>query len=308
VTSEIALLADSGAASSAPEFFRSKQFLAIEGVTHTLRAQSGNTQVYIPLIVRAIPGIDEFDAISPYGYPGGSLTAGVFDLATVDLSITGLVSIFIRDRIGMSTLRNGRARSHVYLYDPHRPRRIRESVLRAIRGNEELGYRSELIRGCDVTNETLAELARCYWQTMGRVGAARRYFFSLDYLGACFSFDDSWLAATWSPDGSLASGMIIVRSDMLLHYYLGGTATAHVATSPSKNTYMVAVELSRQLAHPMNFGGGRKPGDGLEHFKKGFSNRVEEFVTHELICDHNKYFQLAGSGVDRAFFPGYRRD
>ena len=62
-----------------------------------------------PLIVREIPGTDERDAISPYGYPGlaergaaltppwsGQSRDSALDPAAVDFSATGLVSIFIR--------------------------------------------------------------------------------------------------------------------------------------------------------------------------------------------------------------------
>ena len=65
------LIEDRGEAAAGEEFFRSRQFLDAEGVTHTLRiAGDGIELLAAPLIVREIDGADERDAISPYGYPG----------------------------------------------------------------------------------------------------------------------------------------------------------------------------------------------------------------------------------------------
>lgn len=67
------LLADRGAAAESGDFFRSRPFLDAEGVTHTLRIEAGGAELLAPLVVREIPGSDEVDAISPYGYPGLTL-------------------------------------------------------------------------------------------------------------------------------------------------------------------------------------------------------------------------------------------
>ncbi|HEV7483410.1 MAG TPA: hypothetical protein VGO13_09965, partial [Solirubrobacterales bacterium] len=64
------LLEDRGEAAVSGEFFRSRSFLDAEEVTHTLRIQSGNSELLAPLIVREIGDTGERDAVSPYGYPG----------------------------------------------------------------------------------------------------------------------------------------------------------------------------------------------------------------------------------------------
>src|SRR5690606_12095749 len=101
------LLADAGAVAAGPEFFRSSEFYAAEGVTHSLVVEiEEDRQLIAPLLVREIPGGDGIlrDAISPYGYPGFTVSgpsqvARGLDPATVDWSETGLVSIFIRHRL-----------------------------------------------------------------------------------------------------------------------------------------------------------------------------------------------------------------
>ena len=57
---------------------------------------------------------------------------------------------------------------------------------------------------------------------------------------------------------------------------------------------------------PLNLGGGVKPGDGLEEFKRGFANRELPFRTHELICDSRAYAELVAGREDDGFFPLYR--
>ena len=66
------LIEDRGEAAADDQFFRSRPFLDAERVTHTLRIDTGATELLTPLIVREIEGTAERDAVSPYGYPGSS--------------------------------------------------------------------------------------------------------------------------------------------------------------------------------------------------------------------------------------------
>jgi hypothetical protein len=311
----VALLADRGRASRAPQhFFRSEEFLAAEGVTHTLMVCAAGSWLAVPLIVRQIPGDQGWDATSPYGYPGGSLRGDIPELHEVDLSGLGLVSIFIRDRIDSTTLHNERTRSQVFVHDPMRPRRIRRSVSQVIVRNAARGYYSEAIPGRDVDQETLEEFARCYRQTMRRNSASRRYFFPEAYLRSCLSSDETWLILTrCTTSASLAAAALVVHSDGYLHHYLGCTADAHVAASPSKNTCSAVLDLADRMKLPVNLGGGVAPGDGIEYFKRGFANSSTYFITHEFVCDPTLYATLVEAhekpykGPDEArFFPLYR--
>ena len=108
-----ALLPDGGAAASGGEFFRSPQFLAAEGATHTLRIESDERTALVPLIVRELEA-PRIDAISPYAYPGGVVIGPGSAPAPdqVDWSATGLVSVFARERLaGEPRLGGARERS-----------------------------------------------------------------------------------------------------------------------------------------------------------------------------------------------------
>ena len=100
------LIEDLGLEASDDEnFFRSAEFLAAEGVTHTLAI---GDVMRLPVIVREIEDVGRVDAISPYGYPGAHLLdpqapgSEALDAQQIDWSETGLVSVFVRDRIGES--------------------------------------------------------------------------------------------------------------------------------------------------------------------------------------------------------------
>jgi hypothetical protein len=208
------------------------------------------------------------------------------DPGEVEWSATGLVSVFIRERLGGEPcLRGGTPRSMVQVHDPSRPRSLRSRFGEQIRRNERLGYRVEILRGPETATEERSGFHAVYIETMERAEAAERYLYDHEYFGTILGFRGTWLLLVRSPKGATAAGAIVARSDGLLHYYLGGTATAHLGDSPFKNAVEAMIGLADELGVPLNLGGGVRPGDGLEEFKRGFSNVELPFHTHEIVCD-----------------------
>jgi hypothetical protein len=74
-----------------------------------------------------------------------------------------------------------------------------------------------------------------------------------------------------------------------------------------KNVVARLVEHAGELDIPLNLGGGISPGDALEEFKRGFANRQEPWHTSEIVCDRERYDQLATGHAPAGFFPAYRR-
>lgn len=316
------LIEDRGEAAVSGHFFRSRPFLDAEGVTHTLRIKSGDTVLLAPLIVREIPAptgrkvdseatyrpIDpEFDAVSPYGYPGLAGADGVsVDPAEVDFFTTGLVSLFLRHRLGPAPLAGTRERNVVQIADPALAPKSRPSDRRQVRKNLEAGYELTLVPGTETTPAQRAGFLDVYEQTMRRTAAAARYFFAAAYFDRVLEADGTWLALATAPDGKLAAASIAAASDGFLHYYLSGSADSHLPDSPMKNVVARLIEHAADLALPLNLGGGISPGDALEEFKRGFANRSEPWHTSEIVCDEDKYRQLSAGHDHGAFFPAYR--
>jgi len=328
------LAEDGGRAASGTDFFRSAGFLAAEGTTHSLLILQpgegpgpggGHVVASAPLLVREIPGSDRSDAISPYGYPGMTIVDHPpegpvlpIDPATIDFSATGLVSIFLRHSLdGPLPIAGATPRNICLLSDPSLPRKSRASDRQQIRKNLKLGFDLEITPGPKTTKAQRSGFLTAYTETMARTGAADRYFFSESYFEQILSAADTWLFLLRAPQGEphpagerpVAAASIAVLSDGLLHYYLSGTADAHLKGAPMKNVVeeMIGFAGERELA--LNLGGGITPGDALEEFKRGFANREEQWFTSEIICDPEASTaltaELAPDG-DPGFFPPYR--
>jgi hypothetical protein len=261
-------------------------------------------------LVREIVDTELFDAISPYGYPGaavGGEGGTPPDPAEIDWSGTGLVSIFARERLAEEPcLARSRERSAVQVHDPSRPRHLRSRFGEQIRRNHKLGYRVEVLPGPETSVEERRSFHAVYMQTMRRAQASEEYLFEPEYVRAILGFERSWLVLCRSPEGATAAGAIAALSDSILHYYLGGTAEAHLRDSPFKNVVEATIELAGELGVTLNLGGGVRPGDGLEDFKRGFANGELPFHTHEIVCDPNAYRRLSEGREDSGFFPLYR--
>jgi hypothetical protein len=306
--SKAELVADRGAEAESDDFFRSRPFYDAEGVTHSLRIETPEASIRVAILVREVPGSERLDAISPYGYPGGLLERGpVPGPAEVDWAPTGLVSVFARERLaGPEWLRGARERSAVLVHDPGRPRRVRNRLREQIRANERRGWTIEEVAGPDVGEEEREAFERTYEQTMRRAEATERYFFDPSYFASVLAYERSWMLLARSPAGEIGAGAIAALSDGLLHYYLGGTADEHLGDSPFKNVVEGMVALAERLGAPLNLGGGVRPGDGLEAFKRGFANAELPFRTHEVVCDPGEYDRLSRDRPQGSFFPLYR--
>lgn len=304
------LVADRGASAQTDDLFRSRAFYDAEGVSHTLRVESSRGRIAVPVLARPIANLGLTDATSPYGYPGGVIPQAAgppLDPASVDWSSTGLVSVFIRERLGGDPCFAGAtARSTVQVHQPSRSRKLRPRFAEQIRRNVKLGYRVELLPGPETSPEQRASFHAVYKETMNRAGAARRYFFDPQYFAAVLGFERSWLILCHGPSRNVAAGAILGLSDGLVHYYLGGTADASLDRSPFKNVADAMVGLADQLGVPLNLGGGVRPGDGLEDFKRGFANGELPFLTDEIVCDPAAYQRLSEGRESAGFFPAYR--
>jgi GNAT acetyltransferase-like protein len=301
------LIADGGtAASDEDNFFRSNAFLEAEGATHTLEIDGGALR--LPMLVRPIEGSNRVDAISPYGYPGASGEPGKpLDPAEIDWAETGLVSVFVRDRIGDQSLSGGTVRIHVHIADGDSG--IRKRLREQIRRNERRGWEMRVIGGPEADGVARSAFERAYGETMARTGAAERYLYPSEYFERLLKSDRSWLVLG-TREGEGLAGAIAVASDGYLHYFLGGTADEALDDSPMKNLFAAMISLGTELGLPVSLGGGLTPGDSLDSFKRGFANGEAPFHTHELICDTGVYEELASSSgpAPEGFFPAYRLD
>jgi hypothetical protein len=330
VSARAELIEDRGEAAAGTEFFRSREFLDAEGATHTLRIEGTAgwdgepLELLAPLVVREIGDGPERDAVSPYSFPGivpavelsGSpYTAErafapeprtVLDPAAIDFSATGLVSLFLRHRLGPPALAGSTPRNLVQIADPALPPKSRPSDRRQVRRNLEAGYELRLVPGAETTPEERAGFLAVYEQTMRRTDAASHYFFGPAYFDRILAAPRTWLALARAGDGALAAASLATVSDGFLHYYLSGSADSHLRDSPMKNVVARLIDRAADLQLPLNLGGGIADGDALEEFKRGFANRALRWHTSEVVCDAEKYAGLSEGRDAGGYFPAYR--
>jgi len=320
------LIDDRGEAAAGEDFFRSRPFLDAEAVTHSLRIHADGLELIAPLIVREIEDANERDAISPYGYPGlvergrggarrsnsGEAPAGTpptppaLSPESIDFSATGLVTAFLRHTLAEPPLAGASERNVVQIADPALPRKSRGSDRNQVNKNLRNGYRMRLVPGPQTAPGDRAGFLAAYEQTMRRTGAAERYFFGAAYFDRILESPQTWLALALVPGGEIAAASIAARSDGYLHYYLSGSADAHLRDSPMKNVVTALIDLSADLGLPLNLGGGIARGDRLEEFKRGFANRELPWCTSEIVCDPPAYERLSAGIEAGGFFPAYR--
>ena len=234
------LLEDRGAAAAGEEFFRSRQFLDAEGVTHTLRIEADEARAARPADRPGDPGAARARRDLPLRLPG--LVRGASDIdhaergrrialdPAVDWSATGLVSALRppRARRAAAARRRQRAqrrpdrRPGAAAEEPHqRPPPDPQEPARA-------ATRCELSPAPRRRAEQRAGFLAAYEQTMRRTGAAERYFFGAALLRPHPRVPRTWLALAHAPGGEVAAASIAALSDGFLHYYLSGSADAHL--------------------------------------------------------------------------------
>jgi hypothetical protein len=228
------------------------------------------------------------------------------DPDSIDWSATSLVSVFVRHALDCSPLAGASERNVVQIADPALPPKSRPSDRRQVRRNLEAGYAVEVVPGSKASSEQRAGFLAAYEQTMRRTGAAPRYFFAAGYFDRILAADRTWLALALAPGGEIAATSIATVSDDYLHYYLSGSADAHLRDSPMKSVVAALVEHATELGLPLNLGGGIVAGDALEEFKRGFANRQLAWTTSELICSAERYAELAAGRASSGYFPAYR--
>jgi hypothetical protein len=237
----------------------------------------------------------------------GSTYGSTIDPATIDFSGTGLVSAFVRHTLAdPPALAGASERNVVQIADPELPRKSRSSDRNQVNKNRRAGYEVHLVDGPEMTPEQRAGFLAAYEQTMRRTDAAEHYFFGAAYFDRILESPRTRLTLAHAPGGAVAAASIVVRSDGFLHYYLSGSADAHLRDSPMKNVVAELVELSSEEGLPLNLGGGISRGDRLEEFKRGFANREQPWRTSELVCDPAAYARLADGRDAADFFPAYR--
>lgn len=315
-----------------------------EGTAHLFVYTEGPYLIALPLLLRAIADVDGLDylgqgwrdATSVYGYAGplashAELPAAIlrnFHRALRErLEELRVVTIFSRLHplhpqpqllAGLGEcVATGQTVSIDLTLPPDAQRaKYRKNNLRAINRLGQLGVT------CLHDREAvyLREFVDLYYETMGRVGAASRYFFAPDYFEELvFNPQSPVQLFVCFHEGTVISGALVTVHDGIVQYHLGGTRNAALRLAPMKLLFDTVRSWSHeQGARVFHLGGGSGAReDSLFQFKAGFSDRRHEFFTwrwvlfpaiHDQLCGEKGQWneQHGLESLSSPHFPAYR--
>jgi hypothetical protein len=314
--------------------------------------ESGRGRVLFPLQIRALDRLPfrdsrvlgplakarAFDASSPYGYSGPlAAPAGDSDApALVAEFLEALLARFREERIVSLFIRfhpllgNAAAFPQAFLDAEKRSETVFLDLSGAWYKSLSSACRYEVRksekRGVEVAHASSEEDWRAfgglYRETMARRNARSWYLFQDDFLKATRErLGPAVTLLTARLDGRMVGGSIFLEGFRRGHYHLSGADTAAAGQGV---TNRLVVEGARMLeargCGVLHLGGGLRPGDGLERFKRSFSPLRAVWDKASVIVDPEAYDALVRArreyllergheNADEAggAFPAYRR-
>ena len=287
--------------------------------------------VGIPLIYRLIPGTNLFDATSVYGYPG-PVSTGItsnFDTKKMSKEISayfkakGIVSVFSRlnpyipnqslllEHLGGLNIAGQVVGIDLTLGVNQQRERFSSRLKTQL---NQLRRNTSVREGAGQAD--IALFFQIYTESMDRLRAADRYYFSLEYFTKLFDSEQigaKLLLAECQTSGEVMAGSIFFVSGNIVQYHLSGSLTKFMERMPSK---LLIDEMRLRCAKTnisnLNLGGGLGcNNDGLFRFKKSFSPAIRSFSVWRYIVDQKAYKRLvkekgAKKLEENIIFPEYR--
>jgi hypothetical protein len=322
------------------------QYAAIEATRiqakpQAILVQSADNLFFLPYLVRdchdvfpeSLQSGEIYDAVSPYGYPGLLFSESASsDSAFIEHAMRAAQDAFVQQNICSLFVRN-----HPILGQPY-PSLIQENYLtfggetvsidltlpteklwsHTRRGHQStinkckrLGYSIEFVN----PQTYIDEFKSIYYETMSRVEASSRYFFSDDYFADLLTLSDHLHLAIAKLDDQIAAASLFFEANGLVQAHLGGTRTVFLQDSP----FSLVLDQTRYWAKSrgnktLHIGGGVGASeDALYRFKSGFSKQRHQFWIMKWITDAERYQYLVklkeeqiSSKLETDYFPAYR--
>ncbi len=289
-------------------------------------AEEDGAGMFVPLVLRDIPGTPWRDVLSPYGYstplfrgePSPDQIEAFLRAFGMAGAREGIVTSFFRlhpllgvpsdpfERVG-TLVDHGET---IFL-DLERPL---EELDRQTRASHRAVARQLLAKGFRVEVdgwERMPDFVRIYRETMGRLAADGCYCFDASYFNDLKECLGHWvhLGMVMDPTGAAAAGGIFTIIKGLMQFHLAANATEFLRESPAKLLVMHMRDYGKsQGVKTFHIGGGVGcTDDSLAYFKRGFSTDRSRFKTFRMVLMPEVYRELAGDAAVDGYFPAYRR-
>ena len=319
--------------------------LRIDAIPEAILITEGDKMFFVPYLVRCCNDIFKqlkartFDIVSPYGYPGllfneaaniaPDFIKSAFEQFMHTLRNRNVCSAFLRlhpilneglnsvlspkiCKITGQTVSIDLKQSKAEIWHQTSPGH-RNKINRC----ERRGFTAKVVSFQDY----LADFVAIYEETMDRVKANKKYYFSDFY----FSYLSTKLAkqihlAIVELDKQIACAGLFTECDGIVQYHLGGTKSEYLKEAPSKLMFDYIRYWAKDRGNfTLHLGGGLggSKEDGLYRFKAAFSQQRHTFMTLRLITQEEQYLALtqlkakqlnmqASQLFQSNFFPAYR--
>lgn len=306
----------------------------------------GENILFLPYLLRPCHDLvptelsdrENFDVISPYGYPGFLLseaaanTPGFPDFAINELKRVlrnkGVCSAFFRlhpilhDNLnqicqpGTFTPNGETVSVDLKISAGKIKSRTRKGHKSTINKCKRLGLTARIVPYLEYLNEFM----EVYEETMGRVEASKSYYFGREYFEDLAKLGEHTHLCLVEKENQIASASIFLECGGIVQAHLGGSKTEFLSESPFSLIFDYGRYWSQERGNEffhMGGGVGGSKEDSLYIFKSGFSKERHNFFTMRLITDEEKYHHLVElrakylgikpeEMLNSKFFPAYR--
>jgi hypothetical protein len=286
----------------------------------------------LPVILRDIEGTGYKDITSVYGYSGPLSKRSTPDPESIAPFKEALLSFFEANRVvaAFSRLHPLFPQQEKILEGLGEVVKINQTVAIDLRLSEaeqrkqyahslrnrinHLRRKEDLIVKKAETEDEINSFIEVYEETMRRVHAAERYFFSKEYFTRFLATIDSTLLVA-SYKGEIISGSLFTECGSIIQSHLSATKNDYLHISPLKYIWdqirIYGMEKDKQYLH---LGGGvHGKDDNLFAFKSQFSKDYFQFKVWKYISNETVYNELVSSVFkdnipEESFFPLYRAE
>ena len=289
--------------------------------------------IALPLVIRAIPDTNYFDATSVYGY-GGPLSKNVTSNSNLTDFHTQLRRFFKEKKIitvfsslnpyipnqkkiisGLGKIESQGKVVNINITQNNEAQELQfsKTTKRYIKRNQHLFY----ARVGNTESDALLFM-ELYYKTMTRLHAHENYYFPEAYFKNILksdSFKAQIIFAITKDSHQIVSAALMVKTNHnIIQYHLSGTLEAYKNLSPMRFLINeIRLQGTAEGYTHFNLGGGfGSKQDSLFNFKASFSKDRKKFKTWKYILNHQKYNSLSKENkhitatTTTTFFPLYR--
>ncbi|WP_309109455.1 GNAT family N-acetyltransferase [Zhihengliuella sp.] len=273
------------------------------------------------------------DIVSPYGYGGAYVRGTLSELQKVEfwsrferwLSNTGIVSQFVRLDVDLERLLPHPGEVRTSAFNIVRTLDIAPDELwtdfeKKVRKNYKKAERSGVNVIEDPRGRHLADFLRIYEGTMDRRNAGEQYYFDETFFKSLISnLPENVVFFHAVLGGAIVSTELVLTSSDRLFSFLGGTDSAAFDYRPNDALKVGIMRWGIENGfRSFVLGGGARPGDGIERYKRSFApSGAVPFWTGRITHNKEAYAELVAQRMndfvaanvewkESTYYPAYR--